>query len=51
MTKADIFKLIEENPVILGITKESDFELAEQNDKSYLLCSALFPISTIPSTN
>ena len=31
MTKADIFKLIEENPVILRITKESDFELAEQN--------------------
>ena len=49
MTKADIFKLIEENPVILGITKESDFELAEQNE-SQVVFTLFGTISNIHNT-
>lgn len=49
MNKREILQLIEENPVILGITKESDFELAAQNE-SQVVFTLFGSISNISNT-
>lgn len=49
MGKKEILQLIEENPVILGITKESDIELASRNE-SQIIFTLFGSIADISNT-
>ena len=49
MTKKEIIQLIEENPVILGVNKESNFELVEKNE-SQVVFTLFGTISNIGDT-
>ena len=49
MNKSNILQLIEENPVILGLLSESDFELAENNE-SQVVFTLFGTISDIGAT-